>query len=119
MKIVLDTNVIMSGLFFGGVPAEILSAWGRGTITIVVTGAILEEYWATGAKLAERFPPVSLPPYIFSGRASEQDALQSIQPADLQASIRPERATMYRSKSQAVLAEVCPAMALFGLLKAP
>lgn len=64
MKVVLDTNVIMSGLFFGGVPAEILSAWRRAVITIVVSGEILEEYWATGARLAERFPPVDPAPFL-------------------------------------------------------
>ncbi|MAE69620.1 MAG: putative toxin-antitoxin system toxin component, PIN family [Gemmatimonadetes bacterium] len=64
MKVVLDTNVIMSGLFFGGVPAEILLAWRRGTITIVVSSEILEEYWATGARLAERFPPVNPAPFL-------------------------------------------------------
>ena len=27
MRVVLDTNVVMSAIFFGGVPFEVLSAW--------------------------------------------------------------------------------------------
>lgn len=30
MKIVLDTNVLVSGIFFSGSPADILRAWSRG-----------------------------------------------------------------------------------------
>ena len=30
MRIVVDTNVLMSGIFFGGVPGRILAAWREG-----------------------------------------------------------------------------------------
>jgi predicted nucleic acid-binding protein len=30
MKIVLDTNVLVTGIFFSGPPADILRAWSRG-----------------------------------------------------------------------------------------
>ena len=30
MKIVLDTNVLISGIYFGGLPGKILEAWGGG-----------------------------------------------------------------------------------------
>ena len=30
MRVVLDTNVLVSGIFFGGVPGRILSAWAEG-----------------------------------------------------------------------------------------
>lgn len=30
MRVVLDTNVVVSGVFFGGVPGKILSAWSAG-----------------------------------------------------------------------------------------
>jgi len=30
VRVVLDTNVLVSGVFFGGVPGRILSAWAAG-----------------------------------------------------------------------------------------
>lgn len=56
MKVVLDTNVVMSGIFFGGVPGRILEAWTRGRIELVLSPAILEEYRRVGAELAARYP---------------------------------------------------------------
>lgn len=37
MKIVLDTNVLVSGIFFAGPPAEILAACEAGRVTLVLT----------------------------------------------------------------------------------
>jgi predicted nucleic acid-binding protein len=33
LKVVLDTNVFVSGIFFGGVPGHILTAWRNGSVT--------------------------------------------------------------------------------------
>lgn len=44
MKAVLDTNVLVSGIFFGGVPGKILDVWTEKRFEIFVTPAILEEY---------------------------------------------------------------------------
>ncbi len=44
MKIVVDTNVFISGVFFTGPPHQILNAWRRGSVQIVVTPEILTEY---------------------------------------------------------------------------
>ena len=44
MKIVLDTNVLMSGIFFSGPPHEILKLWWDGQIELLITDAIFEEY---------------------------------------------------------------------------
>ncbi len=44
MRVVLDTNVLVSGIFFGGVPAEILRAWSSGSFELVVSPQILDEY---------------------------------------------------------------------------
>ena len=35
MRVVLDTNVVVSGLLFGGVPGTILTAWTSGAFTLV------------------------------------------------------------------------------------
>lgn len=64
MKVVLDTNVFVSGVFFRGVPYRILSAWRDGLLVPVVSVAILEEYQRAGDKLAQRFPEVDLAPLL-------------------------------------------------------
>ncbi len=64
MKIVLDTNVFVSGVFFTGPPYQILQAWRDGRLQIVLSGDILAEYRRVGERLAEQFPHVNLAPLI-------------------------------------------------------
>ena len=58
MRIILDTNVLMSGIFFGGKPSEIIDAWLDGKITYVVSPEIIDEYRRVAARLAEKYPEV-------------------------------------------------------------
>ena len=51
-KVVLDTNVYISGLVFGGVPAQILAAAVGGVFTLCVSEMIREEVAST---LTEKF----------------------------------------------------------------
>ncbi len=44
MKIVIDTNVLISGVFFGGFPRKILSAVVGQKITACATAEIINEY---------------------------------------------------------------------------
>ncbi len=44
MKAVLDTNILISGIFFGGVPGKILDAWAERRFEIFVTPSIFDEY---------------------------------------------------------------------------
>ena len=48
MKIVLDTNVFISGIFFGGPPSKILKLWRQSHIRIILTKEILQEYPRVG-----------------------------------------------------------------------
>ncbi len=48
MKVVVDTNVLVSGLLFGGVPGQILTAWTAGEFVLVVSPSILSEYRRVG-----------------------------------------------------------------------
>jgi putative PIN family toxin of toxin-antitoxin system len=64
MKVVVDTNVLVSGVFFGGLPARVLDAWRDGRVSLVVSPEILDEYRRVGEELACRFPPVSLGPFL-------------------------------------------------------
>jgi uncharacterized protein len=45
VKVVVDTNVIISGIFWSGIPGEILQRWARGALILCVSSDILEEYF--------------------------------------------------------------------------
>ena len=64
MKVVVDTNVFISGVFFTGPPHQILDAWRRGRVQIVVAPEILTEYRDTSTELTAHFPEVELEPWL-------------------------------------------------------
>jgi len=64
MKIVLDTNVFISGIFFGGPPSQILQSWRKSQIKIVLTEQILEEYQRVGEELSAKYPSINIEPII-------------------------------------------------------
>jgi len=64
MKIVLDTNVFISGIFFSGPPAQILKAWKEQKIQIVLSKEILDEYQRVAGELSAKFPSVDIEPII-------------------------------------------------------
>lgn len=64
MRVVLDTNVFVSAVFFGGVPGEILAAWRREEVQLVLSAEIADEYRRVGARLAADFPGVNLGPIL-------------------------------------------------------
>ena len=64
MKVVLDTNVLISGVFFGGLPRRILEAWRDGGLEVVFSPQILAEYQRVGERLGERFEGVDLHPFL-------------------------------------------------------
>ena len=44
MRIVLDTNLLVSGIFWGGLPSKILDLWVDDQISICISEEILDEY---------------------------------------------------------------------------
>ena len=60
MKVVLDTNVLVSGIFFSGPPAGILRAWSQGKFQLVLSPEILDEYKRVSAELAVKFPDIDI-----------------------------------------------------------
>ena len=58
MKVVLDTNVLISGIYFGGIPGKILEAWGARRFQLLVSTEILQEYLNVAARLADRYTGV-------------------------------------------------------------
>jgi len=64
MKVVLDTNVLISAIFFSGPPSRILAAWIDDEFEIVVSTDILEEYREVATRVGERFPGVEVRPVL-------------------------------------------------------
>ena len=64
MKIVLDTNVFISGIFFHGAPYDILNAWRHSRIHLVVSPEILNEYRRVTTQLMKTFPGVDPEPVL-------------------------------------------------------
>ena len=44
MRVVIDTNVLVSGLFWSGAPSEIVHAWKSGVLQTFMTEDIFDEY---------------------------------------------------------------------------
>lgn len=64
MRVILDTNVLVSGVFFGGVPGRILDAWRDARIQLVLSAEILDEYQRVGQELGTQYPGVTLEPFL-------------------------------------------------------
>jgi uncharacterized protein len=64
VKVVIDTNVLVSGVFFGGPPGTIFEAWHDGRFTLAVSPEILAEYVRVGQELAAQFPEVDPLPLL-------------------------------------------------------
>jgi len=47
VNVVLDTNVLISGIFFGGVPRAVLDAWAEERFQLLVSPLILDEHVRT------------------------------------------------------------------------
>ena len=64
MRIILDTNVFISGIFFAGPPSQILKAWENQSLQIVLSRQILDEYQRVAAALSSKFQTVDILPII-------------------------------------------------------
>ena len=58
MKVVLDTNVLISGIYFGGILGKILEDWGARRFQLLVSTEILQEYLNVAERLADRYTGV-------------------------------------------------------------
>lgn len=56
MKAILDTNVLVSGVFFGGMPRAVVDAWAEGRFELVLSPSIIDEYTRTCDRLAASYP---------------------------------------------------------------
>jgi len=58
MRIVLDTNVLISGIFFSGIPGQILQAWHSQKFQLFVSVEILDEYFSVAERITNRYAGV-------------------------------------------------------------
>lgn len=56
MQVVLDTNVLVSGVFWSGPASRILELWAKDKIEVVVSPEILAEYQRLLAKMEQERP---------------------------------------------------------------
>mgnify|MGYP002520924858 FL=1 len=59
MRAVLDTNVVMSAIFFGGMPLKIVRAAFSKRVRLVASRAVVSEYREVAERLHEQFPSVN------------------------------------------------------------
>lgn len=64
MKIVLDTNVFISGIFFSGPPYQILKAWRNGKVDIVLSEDIFAEYQRVAFELSRQKKGVDITRFL-------------------------------------------------------
>lgn len=63
MRIILDTNVVISAVFFGGIPGQVLNAWHERRLDLIVSPSILSEYRRVGGILSEKYEGVDFEPF--------------------------------------------------------
>lgn len=59
MRIVIDTNVVASAVFFGGKPYELLHYIMEGRVDVVASKEIVDEYEDIVHRLQQKYPAIS------------------------------------------------------------
>lgn len=54
MRVVLDTNVVVAGIFWSGPPRRVLDSWAAGRFTLCGSAAILDEYFEVIERLTAK-----------------------------------------------------------------
>jgi putative PIN family toxin of toxin-antitoxin system len=60
VKVVIDTNVFISGFFFRGPPYQILRAWSENKLNVVLSPEIIAEYYRAGEEFSGSAPDPDL-----------------------------------------------------------
>jgi uncharacterized protein len=60
VRVILDTNVFLSGVFFSGPPSQILETWRDGRLQMVISQEILDEYLRVAKILSVQFPTIDI-----------------------------------------------------------
>ena len=70
MRVVLDTNVVVSAAFFGGPPRGVIDAWISGQLQVVLCPSIFDEYLRVCDRLAVSYPGTDYRPLLTAFVAS-------------------------------------------------
>ena len=60
MKVILDTNILISGIFFSGPPYQILKAWHSQKIQLVISSDIYKEYQRVAGLLKKKYKKIEI-----------------------------------------------------------
>lgn len=60
MRVILDTNVLISAIFFSGPPSRILAAWMDERFELVVSEEILDEYRTVARRIGNKYRTVEI-----------------------------------------------------------
>ena len=60
MRIVLDTNVLISAIFFSGPPYKILKAWKEKHIQFIIPAEIFDEYVRVAENLSRQHAGIDI-----------------------------------------------------------
>ena len=63
IRLLLDTNVFVSGIFWSGAPAKILAAWHKKALKVICSLEILDEYRRVGDVLSKKYA-LDISPFI-------------------------------------------------------
>ena len=55
MKIVIDTNVLLSGIFWKGPPEKILHLWDKGHFELLISAPVFAEYQEVAMRLLQKY----------------------------------------------------------------
>ena len=55
MKAIIDTNVVVSSIFWGGVPREIVENWLAGAFNLIVCDDIIKEYEQIFKRISRKY----------------------------------------------------------------
>jgi len=64
MNVVVDTNVVISAIFWPGDSRDCLTLWAKRRFQLAVTVPIFEEYVGVSRRVAENFPQVNPDPWL-------------------------------------------------------
>ena len=64
MKVVIDTNVFVSGIFWKGPPHRIMKAWQQDKFKLVISPSIFQEYRRILNDLSQKYPNPTIEPIL-------------------------------------------------------
>ena len=64
MRIVLDTNIVVSAAFFGGPPRGVVDAWIDGRLQVALSSSIFDEYLTVCDRMRIKYPEADYQPLL-------------------------------------------------------